>query len=104
MKLIKCDKCINYKPDNLFYKSKYCKRCHIKDYLKTHLFNAQIANNLNISIDELNNIMKIDPDDKTRNELGEHEKYYDIIEFITKGYKNSIITDEIINNFLDETI
>ena len=53
--LRKCDKCKITKPKSLFYRYKYCKRCHIKNYIKEHILNARIANHLNLSIDEINN-------------------------------------------------
>ena len=100
--LRKCDKCKITKPKRLFYRYKYCNRCHIKDYIKNHLQNARIANHLNISIDELNNILKIDFNDTKRNEIGEHQRYDEIMLLM---YNNSsIINDDIINNFLDEPL
>ena len=95
--LRKCDKCKITKPKKLFYRYKYCNRCHIKDYIRNHLQNARIANHLNISIDELNNI--IDP---KRNEIGEHERYDEIMLLMYNS--SSIINDDIINNFLDEQL
>lgn len=95
--LRKCDKCKITKPKKLFYRYKYCNRCHIKDYIRNHLQNARIANHLNISIDELNNI--IDP---KRNEIGEHERYDEVMLLIYNS--SSIINDDIINNFLDEQL
>ena len=95
--LRKCDKCKITKPKKLFYRYKYCNRCHIKDYIRNHLQNARIANHLNISIDELNNI--IDP---KRNEIGEHERYDEVMLLIYNT--RSIINDDIINNFLDEQL
>ena len=95
--LRKCDKCKITKPKKLFYRYKYCNRCHIKDYIRNHLQNARIANHLNISIDELNNI--IDP---KRNEIGEHERYDEVMLLIYNT--SSIINDDIINNFLDEQL
>ena len=95
--LRKCDKCKITKPKKLFYRYKYCNRCHIKDYIRNRLQNARIANHLNISIDELNNI--IDP---KRNEIGEHERYDEIMLLMYNS--SSIINDDIINNFLDEQL
>ena len=95
--LRKCDKCKITKPKNLFYRYKYCNRCHIKSYIRIHLQNARIANHLNISIDELNNI--IDP---KRNGIEEHERYDEVMLLIYNS--SSIINDDIINNFLDEPL
>ena len=95
--LRKCDKCKITKPKNLFYRYKYCNRCHIKSYIRIHLQNARIANHLNISIDELNNI--IDP---KRNGIVEHERYDEVMLLIYNS--SSIINDDIINNFLDEPL
>ena len=64
--LRKCDKCKITKPKSLFYKYKYCNRCHIKDYIKNHLLNARVANHLNLSIGKLNNIITDNMDDPTR--------------------------------------
>jgi hypothetical protein len=85
----KCDKCKITKPKKLFYRYKYCNRCHIKAYIRIHLKNAKIANHLNISIDELNGIE-------------EHERYDEVMLLIYNS--SSIINDDIINNFLDEPL
>jgi hypothetical protein len=100
--LRKCDKCKITKPKKLFYKYKYCNRCHIRDYIRLHLQNARIANHLNISIDELNNILKIDFNDPKRNGIGEHKRYDEVMLLMYNS--SSIITDDIINNFLDEPL
>lgn len=97
--LRKCDKCKITKPISLFYKYKYCNRCHIKDYLKQHILTARIANHLNLSIEEINNIMENRDD-------GEHQRYDEVIMYFT-GHNmrgSSIITNDIIENFLDETL
>lgn len=104
--LRKCDKCKITKPKSLFYK--YCNRCHIKDYVKHHILTARIANHLNLSIEEINNIMenRDDVNDATRNLLGEHQRYDEVIMYFT-GHNmrdSSIITNDIIENFLDETV
>ena len=95
--LRKCDKCKITKPKKLFYRYKYCNRCHIKSYIRIHLQNARIANHLNISIDELNNIL-----DTKRNGIEEHERYDEVMLLIYNS--SSIINDDIINNFLDEPL
>ena len=56
----KCDKCNESKPRSLFYKHQYCKRCHIKDHISHHILKARVANRLNLSIDEINNILEND--------------------------------------------
>jgi len=102
----KCDTCKITKPRSLFYRYKYCKRCHIKNYIKEHICNARIANHLNLSIDELNNIMKINMNDSTRNLIGEHERYDEVIMYFT-GHsmrESTIITNDVIDNFLDENV
>ena len=95
--LRKCDKCKITKPKKLFYRYKYCNRCHIKSYIRIHLQNARIANHLNISIDELNNIL-----DTKRNGIEEHKRYDEVM-LLMYNY-SSIINDDIINNFLDEPL
>jgi hypothetical protein len=93
--LRKCDTCNITKPKRMFYRYKYCKRCHIKDNIRTYLIDAHIANHLNLSIEELNNIMKnIDPTS---------DRYDEIISYY-QNFQTNIITDEIINNFLDEIV
>jgi|LakMenEpi03Aug12_release.lakeMendotaPanAssembly.Ray.scaffolds.fasta_scaffold916994_2 hypothetical protein len=88
-----CDTCNITKSKRLFSKYKYCKRCDIKNYMKAFLVDIRIANHLNLSIDELNNIMKnIDP----------MSDIYDEIMLYYQEYQSKIITDEVINNFLDE--
>ena len=98
--LRKCDKCKITKSKKLFYKYKYCNRCHIISFIRIHLQNARIANHLNISIDELNDILKIDYNDPKRNEIGEHKRYDEVMLLMYNS--SSIITDDIINHFLDE--
>ncbi len=111
--LRKCDTCKITKPKSLFYKYKYCKRCHIKNYIKEHILTARVANHLNLSIDEINNIMenRDDVNDATRslltrNLFGEHERYDDVIMYFT-GHNmrdSTIITNDVIDNFLDENV
>jgi hypothetical protein len=101
--LIKCNKCKITKPKELFYKYKYCKRCHIKDYIKNHLLDARVANHFNLSMEEFNNIMTSNMNDPIRNGIGEHERYDEIMVYYC-GTQSSIITDDIINNFLDEVL
>jgi hypothetical protein len=104
--LRKCDKCNVTKPRSLFYRYKYCKRCHIKSYIEEHILTARIANHLNLSIDEINNIMenRNDRNDTTRNLLGEHERYDDVISLLLNNMHSTIITNDVIENFLDENI
>jgi hypothetical protein len=100
----KCDKCKESKPRSLFYKNQCCKRCHIKSYISCHILTARVANRLNLSIDEINNILDINSEDPTRNGIGEHERYDEVMLFMT-GHNmpsSTVITDNIINNFLDE--
>ena len=101
--LIKCNKCKITKPKSLFYKYKYCRRCHIKDYIKNHLLNARAANHFNLSIDKLNNIMTDNMNDPTR-DAGEHERYDEVIMYFTGTQSSTVITDDVINNFLDENV
>ena len=106
--LRKCDKCKIRKPKSLFYKYKYCKRCHLKNYIKEHILTARIANHLNLSIDEINNIMenRDDINDSPRRFLGEHERYDEVIMYFT-GHSmidSTIITNDVIDNFLDENV
>jgi len=101
--LRKCNKCKITKPKELFYKYKYCNRCHIKDYIKNHLLDARAANHFNLSMDEFNNIMTSNMNDPTRNEIGEHERYDEIMVYYC-GTQGTVITDDVINNFLDEIL
>jgi hypothetical protein len=104
--LRKCDKCKITKPKSLFYRYKYCKRCHIKNYIEQHILTARIANHLNLSIDEINNITEIRYGDSTRNLIGEHERYDEVM-LLMCGWNMStstIITDNVINNFLDDNV
>jgi hypothetical protein len=104
--LRKCNECKVTKPKSLFYRYKYCKRCHIKNYIDNHLCNARIANHLNLSIDELNDIMKIHMNDPTRNLIGEHSRRYEIMSYFT-GHNmrdSTIITNDVIDTFLDENV
>ena len=96
--LRKCDKCKIRKPKSLFYKYKYCKRCHLKNYIKQHILRARIANNIMENREDIN--------DSTRNLLGEHERYDEVIMYFT-GHNmrdSTIITNDVIDNFLDENV
>ena len=97
-----CDICKKFKTKTLFYKYNYCKRCHIKKHIKHKLLEAQTANHFNLSMNELKKIMNIDFHDPTRNEIGEHRRYDEIVDYYTR-IQSSVITEDIINNFLDET-
>jgi hypothetical protein len=101
--LRKCNKCKITKPKELFYKYKYCKRCHIKDYIRNHLLDARVANHFNLSMEDFNNIMTSNMNDPIRNGIEEHERYDEIMVYYC-GTQSSIITDDIINNFLDEVL
>ena len=96
----KCDKCKVSKPKNMFYRYKYCKKCHIKDYMNYHILNGRVANRLNLSMDELNNILKNDMNDPTRNEIGEHERYDEVMLLMTDLNMSS--SRVVIDNMLDE--
>jgi hypothetical protein len=101
--LKKCDTCKIIKPKKLFHICKYCKRCHIKDYIKNQLLNARIANHFNLSIDELNNIMTSNMNNSSRNEIVERERYDEIMVYYIRT-QSYVITDNIINNFLDKIL
>lgn len=51
-------------------------------------------------MNELKNIMTINMNNSTRNEIGEHHRYDEVIGYILLN--SNIITKDIINNFLDE--
>jgi hypothetical protein len=47
--------------------------------------------------------VKIDMNDPARNAIGEHERYDEIFGFLLDfDNRSTVITDDIINNFLDE--
>jgi hypothetical protein len=54
-------------------------------------------------MDELKNIMTSNINDPTRNGIGEHERYNEIMVYYI-GTQSSVITDNVINNFLDEIL
>jgi len=101
--LRKCDTCKIIKPKSLFYRYKWCKKCHIKSYIKNYLLEARTANHFNLSIDELENIMTTNMNDPTRNIIGEHQRYNEIMCYYPAENSN-IITDNIINDYLDEIL
>lgn len=100
--LRKCDTCKIIKPKRLFYRYKYCKRCHIKNYIKDLLLKARAANHLNLSIDEFNNIITNNMNDPTRDEIGEHHRYGELMYYYNRRLSSTIITDDVINGFLEE--
>lgn len=67
-----------------------------------YLLNAKLANHFNKSIQEIDNILTIDMNDPSRNGIGEHIYYHDVmIEFVK--YSNSQFNNrEVITRFLDE--
>ena len=100
----KCYTCEVFKPRSLFYKYRYCKKCHITSHINSHLLNARVANHLNLSIDELNNILINTDNDPSRNGLGEHERYDEVMLLMT-GHNlppSTVITSDIIRSYLDE--
>jgi len=99
-----CSKCKIIKPIKLFYIYKYCKKCHIKNYIEIHLLNARVANHFNLSIDEFDNIMKINMYDPKRNRIGKHERYDEIMTYIQSVKSSTIITEYVINDFLEEPL
>jgi len=86
-----CNCCKMVKEKKLFHRYKYCNKCHIKDNIKNYLLTARIANHFNLSIEELKEIM---------NNI-DHERYDEIILYYISNMSNSMISDDIINNFLD---
>jgi hypothetical protein len=102
----KCNSCKQYKQRNEFYRYRNCKKCHITSFIRNHLLEARVANHLNLSIDELNNILNNNMNDPTRNDLGEHERYEEVMLLMT-GHNmqpSTVITDDIISSYLDESI
>jgi len=87
----KCDGCKILKEKRLFHRYKYCNKCHIKDNIKNYLLTARIANHFNLSIEKLNEIM---------NNI-DHEMYDEITLYYITNMSNKMISDEIMNNFLD---
>jgi len=86
-----CNCCKMVKEKKLFHRYKYCNKCHIKDNIKNYLLTARIANHFNLSIEELKEIM---------NNI-DHERYDEIVLYYISNMSNSMISDDIINNFLD---
>jgi hypothetical protein len=103
---IKCNTCDIVKPQYHFYKCVNCKKCNINSYIHNNLIKARIANHLNLSITMLNDIITNDLNDPTRNELGEHKRYNEVILLMTNNTLSSstVITDDIIDSFLDVNI
>ena len=50
--------------------------------------------------------MKIDTNETTRNIIGEHERYDEVIMYFTEYnmINNTIITNDVIDNFLDNRL
>jgi hypothetical protein len=88
-------KCKVSKPKSMFYRYKYCKKCHIS----YHILNGRVANCLNLSMDELNNILKNDNTDPTRNEIGEQERYDEVMLLLTDLNMSSfrVLTDNMLD-------
>jgi len=57
--LRQCIRCNFVKPKKHFYRHKMCKSCINSISVYNYLMNAEVANKLNISIEELNDIMTI---------------------------------------------
>lgn len=99
--LRKCDECKITKPKSLFHRYKYYRRCYIKSYIKGHINLARIAKYFNLSMDKLEEILTIKKG-PGRNCLGEHIRYDEIMLKLQGGIQSTIITEEVIDNFLDE--
>jgi len=52
----------------------------------------------------MNYIMEINPNDPNKNASGEHPKYDEITSYFRNGLNSSIITNNVIDKFLDEII
>ena len=74
-----------------------CKRCDIISNIRNHLLLARVANHLNLSIVELNNIIS---------NTEEHERYDEVM-LLMSGItmpSSTVITNDIISDYLGEDI
>ena len=98
----RCKDCKVYKDTSLFYKNYLCNRCKIIADIRDYLHYAKLANHFNTSIKEIHNILEIDMNDPSRNLIGEHERYDEVM-LVYSSYSNSIFNNtEAISSYLDE--
>tara|TARA_B110000444_G_C18321167_1_gene358455 strand:+ start:119 stop:427 length:309 start_codon:yes stop_codon:yes gene_type:complete len=98
----RCTTCNIIKNKNLFHKYSLCKKCAIINDVGQYLLFAKLANHFNKSIEEIDNILTIDDNDPSRNAIGEHIYYDDVMLELVK-YSNSQFNNRAtITRFLDE--
>lgn len=85
---------------NTLISNKLCNRCNIKNDIKLHLLYAKLAYRLILTIDELKNIIKGDL--LSIGEYNINDEISLLNDMIIIYSDNTIITDDIINKFLDE--
>ena len=103
----KCAICKQIKDVSLFYTFYTCRKCKTIEDIEEFILLAKISNHLNISIEEVKNILTININDSGRNEFGEHNRFDELMLLITgfdENFSSSsiIIYKERISNFLDE--
>ena len=98
----RCSTCNIVKNNMLFHKNSLCKKCKFVGDVSKYLLNVKLANYFNKSIEEIENILTIDMNDPSRNEIGEHSNYDEVMLELVK-YSNSLFNNtETITRFLDE--
>ena len=99
----KCKECKMIKNKTFFFKFSLCNKCKIVSDINLHLLYAKLANHFNTSIKEIENILEIDMDDPSRNDIGEHQKYDDVMLELVKYSNSQFNNKEAITRYLDET-
>jgi len=98
----RCKECKVYKDTTLFYKNYLCNRCKIIADIGNYLSMAKLAYLFNTNIKEIDNILEIDMNDPSRNLIGEHEKYDDVMGAMVEMYDSQFNNREAISNYLKE--
>ena len=98
----RCKECKVYKDTSLFYKNYLCNRCKIIADIGNYLSMAKLAYHFNTNIKEIDNILEIDMNDPSRNLIGEHRRYDDVMGAFVSMNNSQFNNREAISNYLKE--
>jgi hypothetical protein len=98
----RCKECKVYKDTSLFFKNYLCNRCKIIADIGMYLTIAKLAYHFNTNIKEIDNILEIDMNDPSRNLIGEHRRYDDVMGAMVSICNSQFNNTETISNYLKE--
>lgn len=98
----RCKECKVYKDTSLFFKNYLCNRCKIIADIGMYLTMAKLAYHFNTNIKEIDNILESDMNDLSRNLIGEHRRYDDVMDAMVSICNSQFNNREAISNYLKE--